>query len=67
MAVIEALKAVPTDASAEDVYKRVKVMMESMGLVDQQPMLDGSAARPQAAAIHRRQRELKSFVWRSPA
>jgi hypothetical protein len=45
MAVIEALKAVPADASAEDVYKRVKVMMESMGLVDQQPMLDGSAAR----------------------
>ena len=49
MALIESLKALPADASAEDVYKRVKVVMEGMGLSDQQPMLDGPAARRRQA------------------
>ena len=49
MALIESLKALPADASAEDVYKRVKVVMEGMGLSDQQPMLDGPATRRRQA------------------
>jgi hypothetical protein len=44
-ALIEALKVLPSNTPAKDVYKRVKVVMEGMGLAGQQPMLDGSQER----------------------
>ena len=45
IALIEALKSLPEDTPSLDVYKRVKVVMEGMGLDDQQPVLDGPMAR----------------------
>jgi hypothetical protein len=45
IALIEALKALPAQTSAIDVYKRVKVVMEGMGLSDQQPIIDAPIAR----------------------
>jgi len=47
IALLQALMALPADTPAKDVYKRVKVVMEGMGLSDQQPVLDGTASRQQ--------------------
>jgi hypothetical protein len=47
IALIEALRALPADTPASDVFKRVKVVMQGMNLTDQQPSLGGTAARPQ--------------------
>jgi len=49
IALIEALRALPANIPAADVYKRVKVVMQGMGLADQQPSLGGAAARPHDA------------------
>lgn len=45
VALIDALTSLPVDTSAKDMYARVKVVMEGMGLSDQQPMLDGPVSR----------------------
>src|SRR5579884_1656644 len=45
VALVEALRFLSADSSANDVYKRVKVVMEAMGLRDQQPVLDATDAR----------------------
>jgi hypothetical protein len=48
-ALIEALRALPANTPASDVYKRVKVVMQGMGLNDQQPALGGTSTRPMDA------------------
>ena len=49
VALVEALRYLPADTPAIDVYKRVKVVMEGMGLVDQQPVLDSTDERKRAS------------------
>jgi hypothetical protein len=51
IALIQALKALPANTPASDVYKRVKVVMQGMGLADQQPALGGVASRPRDALL----------------
>jgi hypothetical protein len=46
IALTEALRALPADTPASDVFKRVKVVMQGMNLTDQQPALGGAASRP---------------------
>lgn len=48
VALMDTLRLMPASAPADDVYKRVKVLMQGMGLNDQQPALDGPADRRQA-------------------
>ena len=43
-ALVEALEALPPDAAAMDVYRRVLVDMENGGAENQQPALDSTAA-----------------------
>ena len=45
VALIEALNSLPASTPARDVYKRVKVVMQGMGLADQQPVLGGTTER----------------------
>jgi hypothetical protein len=49
VALMNALNALPASSAAEDIYKRVKVLMEGMGLEQQQPELAGSKERRQQA------------------
>ena len=49
IALLEALKALPANTPAADVYKRVRVVMQGMGLADQQPSLGGTNERPHDA------------------
>jgi hypothetical protein len=51
IALIQALRALPANTPASDVYKRVKVVMQGMGLADQQPALGGVASRPRDALL----------------
>jgi hypothetical protein len=51
IALIQALRALPANTPASDVYKRVKVVMQGMGLTDQQPALGGVASRPRDALL----------------
>jgi hypothetical protein len=44
-ALVDALSTLPPDTSAADLYKRVKVVMEGMGLTNQQPMISNSTSR----------------------
>ncbi len=44
VALLEAMRALPANSSAEDIYKRIKVLLMGMG-VSQQPDLGGSAGR----------------------
>ena len=46
-ALIEALQALPANASASLVYQRVKAVLESGSIPDQEPDLDATAARRQ--------------------
>ena len=46
-ALIEALQALPADASAALVYQRVKAVLEGSSVPDQEPDLDATAARRQ--------------------
>jgi hypothetical protein len=48
VALMDSLRLMPASAPAEDIYKRVKVLMQGMGLNSQQPALDGPADRRQA-------------------
>jgi hypothetical protein len=45
VALTEALRSLPAGTSANDVFKRVKVVMEGMGLNSQQPTIASSEAR----------------------
>lgn len=51
VAVMDALRVLPADAPAQDIYKRVKVLMQGMGLAEQQPTLAGPAERRQAPLL----------------
>ena len=46
-ALMESLRALPANSPAPDVYKRVKVLMEGMGLSDQQPVFNAPKDRRQ--------------------
>jgi len=45
VALMETLRALPANTPARDVYKRVKVLMEGMGLSDQQPVFNAPKDR----------------------
>ena len=45
VALMETLRALPANTPARDVYKRVKVLMEGMGLSDQQPAFNAPKDR----------------------
>jgi hypothetical protein len=47
VALMESLRALPANSPAPDVYKRVKVLMEGMGLSDQQPVFNAPKDRRQ--------------------
>ena len=47
VALMESLRALPANSPAADVYKRVKVLMEGMGLNDQQPVFNAPQDRRQ--------------------
>ena len=47
VALMESLRALPANSPAPDVYKRVKVLMEGMGLSDQQPVFNAPKDRLQ--------------------
>lgn len=47
VALIGALEALPADIPAKDLFKRVIVVLKSMGVVDQEPTLDGIEQRRQ--------------------
>src|SRR6202158_1989735 len=49
IALVQALRALPANTPAADVYKRVRVVMQGMGLADQQPSLGGISSRPHDA------------------
>ena len=49
VALMDTLDRLPADASAEEVYGRVKVLMQGMGLNAEQPALDAPPDRRQAA------------------
>jgi hypothetical protein len=49
IALIEALRALPANTPASDIYKRVKVVMQGVDLAGQQPALGGTASRPRDA------------------
>jgi len=44
-ALIEALKSLPADTAAKDVFNRVSIVLRGDGIVDQDPQLDGNEAR----------------------
>ena len=45
VALVDALGTLPANTPAADVYRRVKVVMEGMGLTNQQPMISNSTNR----------------------
>src|SRR5579871_3123882 len=45
VALMESLRALPANTPARDVYKRIKVLMEGMGLSDQQPVFNAPKDR----------------------
>ena len=45
IALIEALKSLPADTAAKDIFNRVSVVLRGDGIVDQDPQLDGSEGR----------------------
>jgi hypothetical protein len=47
VALIAALESLPADIPSKDLFKRISVVMKGMGVVDQEPLLDGVEQRRQ--------------------